>query len=104
MAKFIIEVSDELIRDYADFDRNQARLAEAVEKCDILSVFADMVIFGKLKSALDEGASEFVLSEDEVADKEQSLFKNALRLFATLKLSDSAETKNKQSENVETKA
>ncbi len=106
MAKFIIEVSDEYIRDCADPDKIHARIVESVEKCDVLAAFADILTFSNLKRALDEGVSEFVLSEDKVADdeKSQSLFKNALRCFAVLKLSDSAETKNKQSENVETKA
>lgn len=109
MAKFIIEVSDEYIRDCADVNKINANLDNAVDRDDAIAMFADLLSFSRLEKYLDDGVSEFVLSQDNLPDDKilRRFFRSILRDCATIKIAqeeESSENKNKQSENVETKA
>lgn len=112
MAKFIIEVSDEYIRDIANVNKIQANLSDAADKDDAIATFLDAITFSTLVKSLDDGVSEFVFSQDNLAsDKSvRRLFRNVISYCAAIKIAQEAqekensENKNKQAGNVETDA
>lgn len=109
MAKFIIEVSDEYIRNRADVNKIQAKINDVADKDDAIAIIADIILFGTLVESLDDGVSEFVLSQDNLPDDKsvRKFFRQILRFCAAIVMTqkkESSENKNKQAGNVETDA
>ncbi len=75
MAKFIIEISDEQIRDLANADKLKEQAEK--DKNPIKSLF-DMIAGVGVSEKLDEGVTEFNISRDMMGDRDKSkeLFDN----------------------------
>lgn len=58
MAKFILEVTDEYIRERANVETIK-KLAEQ-KGANLLSLMADMMVFSSLEQELDKGNNEFI--------------------------------------------
>lgn len=68
MAKFIIEVSDEYIREHADGEKMAEKMENSEGKEDALSALFDVIAFGKIKDELDKGETEFTITADDMDD------------------------------------
>ena len=66
MAKIIIEVSDEYIRQHASKEALCAKMDE--KDANPMKVIYDLIAFGVIKKQLDKGETEFRVSRDELTD------------------------------------
>ena len=100
MAKFIIEVSDEYIRDHANVEKISERMKG--EKDEFMMAMMDMVVFSAIEKKLDEGVNEFTVTADDMEEgTEKKLFDSAVSragaaILVTLK--NEAEKQSEKSE------
>ena len=73
MAKFIIEISDEQIRNLSNIDKATERL-KGDEKENPMQVLFDIMAGSIIEKKLDEGIEEFHISRDMMERKEAEEF------------------------------
>ena len=73
MARFIIEVSDDYIRERANAD-NVAQQAKNGE--NPLGLMADLMVFTALEREIDKGNNEFTISSNNIKPDALKLFNN----------------------------
>ena len=76
MAKIIIEVSDEYIRESADVEKLQKKFGE--KENGILKALFGMIAFKGVVKKLDEGVNEFTINQETLSDKGKELFENSI--------------------------
>ena len=69
MAKIIIEVSDDFIRQHANKEALSAKMNE--KDANPMKVIYDIIAFGVIENQLDKGKTEFRVSRDELTDDTQ---------------------------------
>lgn len=75
MAKFILEVSDEYIRNHADPERMAASIGDKTIGKDALSALFDVIMFKCVWDEIDKGTTEFNVSIDDMDnDGERGIF------------------------------
>ena len=72
MIKFIIEVSEEYIRQNADVE-NVTKKAEG-ENANPLKALFDAIAYSAIEKKIDKGVNEFVISQDNFDDGDKKLF------------------------------
>ena len=82
MAKFIIEVSDNYIRERADVDTIQILAKQ--KDADPLHIFADMVVFSTLESEIDKGNNEFVIKSEDIEEDKLKMFNDTVTMVGAL--------------------
>jgi len=99
MAKFILEVSDEYIRNQADPERMAASIDDKTSGQDALSALFDVIAFKHVSDEIDKGTTEFNLSIDDMDDdKERGIFNHAVSHCGMLCVMKQANEKKKQDE------
>lgn len=79
MAKFILEVSDEYIRNQADPKRMTASIDDKTSGVDALSALFDVIANKHIRNEIDKGTTEFNLSIDDMGDdKERGIFNHTV--------------------------
>ena len=68
MAKFIIEVDDDFIRERADLDLIKKRMETADGKSEFAKMMFDMLAYTSISKKLDEGVAEFRITRDMMDD------------------------------------
>ena len=102
MAKFILEVSDEYIREQADSEKMAAKMAASDDKEGALSALFDVIAFSNIKDALDEGETEFTLSIDDMDDdKGRQIFNSTASRFGTMLIIKNAKEKKEKKDKSE---
>ena len=96
MAKFIIEVSDEYIREHADSEKMAAKVA-AMDGHDALSGLFDIIAFNNIKKQIDEGKTEFAFTVDDMGDdKDRQIFDMAVSRVVMLDVIKKAKMKKEE--------
>ena len=101
MAKFILEVSDEYIRNHANPERMAASIDDKTSGHDALSALFDVIAFKHVKDEIDKGTTEFNLSIDDMDDdKARDIFNHTVSrlgmLFVIKKTNEKKQDKDKQ--------
>lgn len=79
MAKFILEVSDEYIRNQADPKRMAASIDDKTSGVYALSALFDVIANKHIRDEIDNGTTEFNLSIDDMGDdKERGIFNHTV--------------------------
>lgn len=99
MAKFIIEVSDEYIREHADGEKMAAKATAASDGSEALGVLFDVIAFNQIKDALDEGKTEFAFTIDDMDDEKGcKIFNSVVSRIGTLYIIKDVNDRKKQEE------
>lgn len=100
MGKFILEVSDEYIRNHADPERMAASIDDKTSGMDALGALFDVIAIKHVKDEIDKGTTEFNLSIDDMGDdKERCIFNHTVSRLGMLCLMKQANEKKKQDED-----
>lgn len=79
MAKFILEVSDEYIRNQAEPKRMAASIDGKTSGADALFALFNVIAFKHVMDEIDKGTTEFNLSIDDMGDdKERGIFNSTV--------------------------
>lgn len=79
MAKFILEVSDEFIRNHANPERMAASINDKTSGVGALNALFDVIALKHVKDEIDKGTTEFNLSIDDMdGDEERNIFNDAV--------------------------
>lgn len=85
MAKFILEVSDEYIRNHAKSERMAESINDKTSDVDALSAMFDVIGFKHVKDEIDKGTTEFNVSIDDMDDdKARGIFNSTVSRCAML--------------------
>lgn len=84
MVKFIIEVEDEYINEFADIDKFKENVSDDAKGTEVVHKLLSAVTFTKLKEDIDKGQREFVINLNNVNKNARRLFDNAVDMAATL--------------------
>jgi hypothetical protein len=76
MAKFIIEVDDEYIREQSDPERSKSKMGDT-DRDGILHELFNFTAFLGIRQRLSDGVSEFHINSEEIL----TMDKNAIMLF-----------------------
>ena len=68
MAKFIIEVDDEYIREKADPETAKKKMDPNGSGGNVMKAMFDMIAFSAIERRLDEGMTEFRVTRDMMSD------------------------------------
>lgn len=99
MAKFILEVSDEYIRNQADPERMAASIDDKTSGVAALSALFDVIAIKHVKDEIDKGTTEFNLSIDDMGDdKERGIFNHTVSRLGMLYVVKQVNEKKKQDE------
>ena len=99
MAKFILEVSDEYIRNHADAERAAASIDSKTSGVDALTALFDVIACKNVRDEIDKGTTEFNVSIDDMDDdKARSIFNNTVSRCCMLCMMKQANEKKKQDE------
>ena len=99
MAKFILEVSDEYIRNQANPERMAASIDDKTSGVDALSTLFDVIAIKNVRDEIDKGTTEFNLSIDDMDDdKERGIFNATVARCAMLCVMKQVNEKKKQDE------
>ena len=99
MAKFILEVSDEYIRNHADPERMAASIGDKTIGKDALSALFDVIMFKCVWDEIDKGTTEFNVSIDDMDnDGERGIFNSTASRCAMLCVMKHANEEKKQDE------
>lgn len=71
MAKFIIEVDDKVIRNYADHEQMKEKVTEETDGTRVMKALFDMITATAIARKLDKGVTEFHITR-EMMDKDTS--------------------------------
>lgn len=100
MAKFILEVSDEYIRNQADPERMAASIDYKTSGEGALSALFDVIALKHVKEEIDKGTTEFNLSIDDMDDdKERYVFNFIVSRCGMLCMMKQVNEKKKQDED-----
>ena len=69
MAKFIIEVSDEYIREHADVEKMKDAMGSEGKGRHPMALMVDFIGFSVIERKLDEGVNEFRVNYDEIENE-----------------------------------
>lgn len=100
MAKFIIEVDDEYIREQSDLERSKAKLGDT-DSDGILHELFNFTAFMAIRRKLSDGASDFHINREDILTMGEStiqLFDNTLARVCMLGVM-AMEKKESESEN-----
>ena len=64
MAKFIIEVDDDFIRESASFDASKKKMEESAGKNDFAKALFDLLAYKGINDRIDKGETEFHVTRD----------------------------------------
>ena len=99
MAKFILEVSDEYIRNQAEPERAAASIDDKTSGMDALGALLDVIALKHVKDEIDKGTTEFNLSIDDMGDdKERGIFNFVVSRCGMLCMIKQVNEKKKQDE------
>lgn len=99
MAKFILEVSDEYIRNQADPERMAASIDDKTSGVGALSALFDVIAFKHVRDEIDKGTTEFNLNIDDMGnDKERGIFNGTVSRCGMLFVIKQSNEKMKQDE------
>jgi hypothetical protein len=93
MIKFIIEVSEEYVREHANVDNIKSKIEEKGGK-NALGMLIDSIAWGKVERDLGDGDKEYTIKKEGLDDKLSEAFDNAIgtvALMATIGQKDEAE-------------
>ena len=76
MAKFILEVSDEYIRNHAEPERVAESIDDKTSGVGALSALFDVIAFKHVRDEIDKGTTEFNVSIDDMDDDKDRYFFN----------------------------
>lgn len=82
MAKFIIEVSDNYIRERANVDTIQKLAMQ--KDANPLHLLADMMVFSMLESEIDKGNNEFNIKSEDIEEDELKMFNDTITMVGAL--------------------
>ena len=68
MAKFIIEVDDDYIRENANLDVTKKKVDESSDKGGFAKAIFDMIAYSNIVKKLDKGETEFKITRDMMDD------------------------------------
>lgn len=94
MAKIIIEVSDDVIRQNANAESLKAKADK--EGVNPMKLMYDMIAFGVIEGQINKGVNEFRVSRDELDEGPRSIFDRNLAdvlIVAGLAIKKEEETK-----------
>ena len=94
MTKLIIEVNDELIRKYASIENMENEAKNSGQP--VFALMADLVAFTALEHELDKGKGEFTLLQDTVDEKADKIFKDMVRNFGVIYMSQEVSRTNEE--------
>lgn len=87
MAKFIIEVSDDFIREQAGMEKMMDKMKSSEGGIDAVAMIAEFFAFKHIKDALDKGETEFTYTADNMDDgKGLEIFNKIVSRVATLQI------------------
>ena len=99
MAKFILEVSDEYIRNHAKSERLAESINNKTSSEDALSAMFDVIAFKHVKDEIDKGTTEFNVSIDDMDDdKARGIFNSTVSRCGMLCVMKQLNEKKKQDE------
>lgn len=85
MAKFILEVSDDYIRNQAEAERMAASINDKTSGVDALSALFDVIAFKHVRDEINKGTTEFNLSIDDMDnDNGHGIFNDTVSRCAML--------------------
>lgn len=85
MAKFILEVSDEYIRNHAEPERVAESIGDKTSGVGALSALFDVIAFKHVRDEIDKGTTEFNVSIDDMDDdKDRYVFNSTASRCAML--------------------
>lgn len=85
MVKFILEVSDEYIRNHAEPERMAESIGDKTSGKDALSTLCDFIVFKHVSDEINKGTTEFNVSIDDMDDdKTRDFFNSAASHCAML--------------------
>jgi hypothetical protein len=90
--KFIIEVSEEYIRQNADAEVIQKKAAE--DKSGFIKAMFDMIAFSSIEKEMDKDNTEFTINRDELGEKTQELFDKTIGQVCMMATMGKDEKKN----------
>lgn len=95
MAKFIIEVDDDFIRENASTDVTKKKLDESDGKGDFAKALFDMVSYSSVAKRIDNGETEFHITRDMMNDdtKREYWERNVPDMLMLAVMADSGEKK-----------
>ena len=99
MAKFILEVSDEYIRNQAQPERMTVSFDDKTSGVDALSALFDVIALKHVKDEIDKGTTEFNVNIDDMGDdKERTIFNHAVARCCMLCIIKKVNDEKKQDE------
>lgn len=99
MAKFILEVSDEYIRNHAEPERMAESIGDKTSGKDALGALFEVIAFKHVKDEIDKGTTEFNVSIGDMDDdKARDIFNSTASRCAMLCVMKQANEKKKEDE------
>ena len=73
MAKFIIEVDDDFIRESASLDASKKRMEESGDKGGFAKALFDLLAYKGINERIENGETEFHVTRDMMGDNKNKL-------------------------------